>query len=298
MKLTYFLGTTGVNKEEIQKQAEKIEELTKPGFWESIQWRSLVRPVAIGLVSFLIGYYVIKLISYFLHKSLKRHKVNEGLSHFLIVGLKVILYFFLITMIAGTLGFKTSSLVAFIGTLGIAIGLALQGSLSDLASGILLVLLQPIKVGDYIYIKEVEGLCQVHEIRFFQTVLVNYKGFHYILPNKVMISSTITNLSNEPLVGAQVEVAVDYREDIHRVEEVGRKALGTVDLLHHERGYGIFVNELLDYGMTFVFRGYVPDRDYANACTEIAVAIKNAFDKENIRLAHQRVILEERKEEK
>ena len=296
MKFGFNLIGAALNSEEIQEQAEKIEEITQPDFWAKIDWSALLKPLALGLVTFVVGYYIIRILIRFLDKILKQQGVNRGLTHFLLVGLKGILYFFLVTIVAGNLGIKTNSLVALIGTLGIAIGLALQGSLSDLASGILLVLVQPFQVGDFISIQDREGLYRVFEIRLFQTILVDYKGFHYILPNKTMMSSALVNLSQEPLVGAQVQVVVDMDQDIDRVMEVARTALEGVDLLNHDRGYSIFLDELLDYGMSFVFRGFTQDVNYASACTDIAVAIKKAFDREGIRLAHKIVRIEERKD--
>lgn len=291
-----IIGATGLNQEDVEKQAEQLEKLTEPSFWSQIDWSSLLKPLAIGLVGFVVGYYIIRLVTHLLQKILKRQRVNEGLIHFLTVGIKGLLYFFLVTILAGNLGIKTTSLVALIGTLGIAIGLALQGNLADLASGILLVFLQPIRVGDYITMKEVDGLCKVLEIRLFQTVLIDFKGFHHIIPNKTMTSSIVTNLSKEDLVGAQIEVAVDHREDIDRVVAVAREALETVDLLNHQKDYGIFVNELLDYGVTYIIRGYTRGSDYASACTDIAIAVKKAFDRAGIRLAHKTIIIEEKQD--
>lgn len=106
----------------------------------------------------------------------------------------------------------------------------------------------------------------------------------------------MVNLSQEPLVGAQIQVVVDMDQDIDRVMEVARTAMEEVDLLNHDRGYSIFLDELLDYGMSFVFRGFTQDVNYASACSDIAVAIKKAFDREGIRLAHKIVRIEERKD--
>ena len=289
-----FLAVIGqaLNQKEVEESAEKIQEMTKASFWTSIDWSKLLRPLATALIIFVIGYYLIKVLIKFLGKLLRMQKVNEGLVHFLLVALQGILYFILATVIAGNLGLKTTSLVALIGTFGIAIGLALQGSLSDLASGVLLVILQPIRVKDFVYLESVDGLLQVHAIRLFQTVFTNYRGFHIYLPNKQVLSSTIQNLSQEGLVGVQIRVVVDGEEDMDRVLGVAREALKGVDILNHQRPYSIFVDEILDYGIAYIIRGYTRDVDYGTASSEIAMAVKKAFQREGIRLAHPTFRLE------
>lgn len=296
MKYGLNLLGAALNTANLEEQAEKIEEITKPSFWANIDWHRLAKPLALGLVIFIVGFYLIRLVTHLLARIMKQQGVNKALSHFLLVGVKGVLYFFLVTIVAGNLGLKTTSLVALIGTFGIAIGLALQGNLADLASGILLVVLKPYQVGDFVSIRDLDGLYRVFEIRLFQTVLLDARGFHHIFPNKTMMSSVLANLSQEPLVGAQARLTVDLDEDIDRVIEVASRAMDGLDCLNHSRDYGIFLDEVLDYGMVFVFRGFSRDVDYAGACSDIAVAVKKAFDREGIRLAHKIVRIEERKD--
>lgn len=187
----------------------------------NVDWVGLAWLFFTTLIILVIGLLFIRLVKRFLHKLLRRAGFRRTVNKLLTTAVKFILYFVLAIILVDHLGFATSSLLALLGSCGLALGLALQGSLSDLAAGILLVVLNPFQTGDYVYIgNNREELLEVVEIRLFQTTFRNNRGFRVIMPNSKLTKDSIVNLSVEDKVLAEAEVQVSYDaadEDVRAV---------------------------------------------------------------------------------
>ncbi|MDO5715859.1 MAG: mechanosensitive ion channel [Tissierellia bacterium] len=272
------------NPQEVEEQLQGLEKYTQLSTWKNIDWTSLGLRLLTGLIFFTIGYYLIKLIIRLIRSILERQGVTKGMIYFLTRTLRFILLFILITVIAGTLGIKTTSLVALIGSLGIAVGLALQGSLSDLASGIMLVTLHPIRVGDYVFLEGEDTLLQVHQIRLFNTYFIDKRNFILIHPNSRIIKNKIQNLSKKDFVKFDVEVDIAYSADLEKAKIAITKGLKSNPLILHDQGYLIAVKELKDSGIGLLVRASVRSKDYAIAKLKTTEDIKKLLDEYHIEI--------------
>jgi small conductance mechanosensitive channel len=189
----------------------------------------------------------------------------------------------LITIIAlGQLGVQTASFVAIVGSAGLAVGLALQGSLSNLAAGVLMIIFRPFRVGDYILGAGTEGI--VEEIQLFVTILNSLDNQVIIVPNGVLASGNITNLSGKPERRVDLVIAVSYKENLARVKQIIQEVLDQEPLVlkHPEATIGVL--ELASIGVNLAVRPWVKTEDYWTVYFNLHEAIKNRFDEEDIQI--------------
>ena len=176
--------------------------------------------------------------------------------------MKASLYIILILTLASSFGVDAASIVALLGSAGVAVGLAVQGSLSNLAGGVLILLLKPFKVGDYI----VEGSSgkegTVKEIQIFYTKLLTYDNQTIILPNGNLANNTIVNVTAAESRRCDVKVSVAYSADIKKAKEVLTKVLSEDPDTIKEREHFVFVDELADSGINLCVRCWFKNEDF------------------------------------
>jgi small conductance mechanosensitive channel len=186
----------------------------------------LYLPKVIGsIVVWMIGSWIIGNLSNVLRKTMETRNFDISLRGFLIslvsVGLKVLLLF----SIAGMLGIETTSFIAVLGAAGLAVGLALQGSLANFAGGVLILIFKPFKVGDVITVGPHNG--EVREIQIFNTILVTLDNRTIILANGAISNGTIINFSRQGTLGFDIQVELDGKFDFEKVREVGMQVLAS-----------------------------------------------------------------------
>lgn len=175
--------------------------------------------VLLALVVLFIGIQLIKLIRRIMRKAFARRNVDVGVSRFLDSLVKAVLYILLLFMIASYFGLDATSVVALVGSAGVAIGLAVQGSLSNFAGGVLILLLKPFKVGDYIRdAAQNEGT--VEEVQLFYTRLITPDRHIVIVPNGTLANSNILNMSTTVDRRMDIKIGISYEADIRRAKEV------------------------------------------------------------------------------
>lgn len=175
---------------------------------------SLVINVALALLIFYVGKYVIKKIHRIIALVLVRRGVDQSLSTFVLSFVRIVLYFILLVTCIGILGIETSSFIALFASAGVAIGMALSGTLQNFAGGVLILLLKPYKIGDYIEAQGYAGT--VTEIQIFHTIISTFDNKSIIIPNGGLSTSSINNYSREKYRRVAWTVAISYGDDVDK----------------------------------------------------------------------------------
>ncbi len=245
--------------------------------------------VLIAAVLFFIGVKVIKFIRKITKKSLERANVEVGVVQFLDALIKILLYIVLIIMVAGNFGFDAASIVALLGSAGVTIGLALQGSLSNLAGGVLILLLKPFRVGDYIIESGhgTEGF--VKEIGIFYTKLMTVDNKVVVLPNGGLAGAAITNASEANTRRVDLIVGISYKSDISVAKGAIRELIAEdADILQDEP-VNVFVDSLGDSSVNIGIRFYCENDKYWEVRWRVLENVKTALDNAGIEIPYPQV---------
>ena len=240
--------------------------------------------VLAALVAFFIGRLVIRWIRKIVRRSFERSGADKGVEQFVDSLLKYGLYALLVFSLISSLGFDTTSVAAVLASGGVAIGLALQGSLSNFAGGVLILLLKPFVVGDYI-IEDTNGKeGTVKEIQIFYTKLLTYDNQTIILPNGNLANNTIVNVTAAESRRCDVKVSIAYSADIKKAKEVLTKVLSEDPDTIKEREHFVFVDELADSGINLCVRCWIKNEDFWQGKWRITEQCKYALDKAEIEI--------------
>lgn len=236
--------------------------------------------IVAALAIFIIGLWLTKGVTALSRRAMERARVDAMLARFI----AHLVYFGLLTFVliasVNKLGVQTTSLIAVLGAAGLAVGLALQGSLSNLASGVLIIVFRPYKVGDYIEGGGVGGT--VEELQVFTTVLKSPDNKRIIVPNSHMMGGTITNYSAMPQRRIDLVVGVAYDADLDRVRRVLMEILESDERVLEEPAPVIGVAELADSSVNFVVRPWTDAGNYWPLRFDLNEQIKKRFDAEGI----------------
>ena len=238
--------------------------------------------VILALVVFLVGTRIIKWIVKLLTKSMQKANVEQGVVTFVGSVCKYVLYFVLILMILAQFGVTASSVIAVLGSAGLTLGLALQGSLSNFAGGVLILLLKPFVVGDYIIENADKQEGTVTEITIFYTKLLTVDNKAIMIPNGTLSNTSIVNVTAMNKRRLDLRFSVSYDSDIQKVKEIlSRVAIGDKDVLKDEDS-NVFVSELKDSGIEMGVRCWVKTEAYWPTRWRITENIKLEFDKAGV----------------
>ncbi len=234
--------------------------------------------IVLAVIVFLIGVQIIKLLRRILKKSLKRANADVGVIQFLDSLTKAVLYVVLVFMIASGFGVDAAGIVALLGSAGVAIGLAIQGSLSNFAGGVLILLLKPFKVGDYI--KEDNGGNEgtVSEIQLFYTKLTTPDNRVIILPNGTLANTSMTNVTQADERRLDILVGIAYDSDIGKAKEALTGMLQEDDATLKEKEMFVFVDSLADSSIQLGIRCWVKKEDYWEAKWRLTENTKYTLD--------------------
>ena len=237
--------------------------------------------VLLALVVFFIGVQLIKLVRRILRKSFERRNVDVGVSRFLDSLVKTVLYMLLLFMIASSFGLDATSVVALVGSAGVAIGLAVQGSLSNFAGGVLILLLKPFKVGDYI--RDAAGNeGTVEEVQLFYTRMITPDRHMVVVPNGDLANGNILNMSTLGDRRMNIRVGISYESDIRRAKKVLLKVLDEDSGVLQEEEKRVFVDELADSAVVLCVRCYSANENFWETRWRLMETIKYALDEAGI----------------
>ncbi|MBQ2882619.1 MAG: mechanosensitive ion channel [Alphaproteobacteria bacterium] len=253
--------------------------------------------VLIAAVILFIGFKLIKFIRKILKKSLSKASIELGVIQFLDSLLKVILNFILVLIVAGNFGFDATSIVALMGSAGVAVGLALQGSLSNIAGGILILLLKPFRVGDYIIEDSNGNEGTVKEIGIFFTKLQTGDNKIVILPNGSLANNSMTNFSEAHLRRVDVTVGISYDADIKKAKDILWRIIDEDADVKQDDTKRVYVDSLGASEVVLGLRVYCENAKYWELKWRLLETIKLAFDEEGIEIPYQKLDVHILKEE-
>lgn len=267
--------------------AEVKKELSKFGEWvEGLIPRALdfVIEVALAFVFIVIGMKLIGWVRKILRKSLERNHADTGLVQFLDSLVKYGLYILLALTILQRFGVQTTSIVAAIGSVGVAIGLALQGSLSNFAGGVIILLIKPFKVGDYVIQGSLEG--NVSEIQLFYTTLTTPDNRKIIIPNGQLADNSLINATAADTRRLDIKVGISYNSDVKLAKDLLLE-LGENDpdtLKEEGKAPMAAVEELADSSVNMLLRVWTPTDKYWDVKFRLTEAVKTTFDEAGIEI--------------
>jgi len=256
-----------------------LEFLNKNGI-DSTTVVGLGKNLVVALVIFYVGRLVIGLVVRALHKVLQKNDVDETLETFVCNLVRMVLLIVVIIAAIGALGIQTTSFIAIFGAAGLAVGLALQGSLSNFASGVLIVLFRPYKVGDFIEAAGINGV--VEQVQILTTILKTGDNKQVIVPNSQIMDSIITNYSANDTRRVDMVVGVSYEDDLDKVRRTLEELVAAEKRVLDEPACTIAVSALADSSVNFIVRPWVNTSDYWGVMFDMTEAIKKRFDKEGI----------------
>ncbi len=246
-----------------------------------------VLQVVLAIIVYAIAVKVIKWVVKIVQKGMERHEVDTGVIQFLSAIIKYGLYLILIMTILNLFGVATTSVVAAIGSAGVAVGLALQGSLSNFAGGVLILMLKPFKVGDYIVQGSNEGT--VYEISIFYTKLKTVDNKVVVVPNGILSNDTIMNASHMDKRRVDIIVGISYEADIKTAKDIIYELAQNEEARLPEEEAVVFVNKLGVSSVDIGMRVWVKAEDYWPVKWRLTEEIKYALDRNGIKIPYQRI---------
>lgn len=278
-------STEGISVETME---HALEEIKKPGVVEEFL-EGLVPDVLaflfqllLAIVVYTIGVRVIKLVRKLIRKGMDKRAADQGVKQFLDSLVKAVGYFLLIMIILSFFGVATTSVMALVGSAGLTIGLALQGSLSNFAGGVLILMLKPFRVGDYIVEDTHGNEGEVSEISLFYTKLKTVDHKIIVIPNGILANSSLTNVTYSGKRRIDLNIGVSYEADLKKAKEVITQVLREDPARLEDEELQVVVSELGASSVDISARIWVPTEQYWSSRFALLEKIKLALDENGI----------------
>ena len=240
---------------------------------------------------FLVGRAVIKWIRKIVRHSMERSNADVGVRQFVDSVLKVVLYFILLFSIATKFGVDAASVAALIASGGVAIGLALQGSLSNFAGGVLILLLKPFEVGDYIIEDTNKNEGTVKEIQIFYTKLSTIDNKTIVIPNGILTNNSLTNATAKDERRLDLKVDISYEASIKEAKAVIETILKNDEAVLQDEDINVFVDALGESSVVLGARAWTKNEDFWSAKWRILEEIKEQLDEHHISIPYQQLMV-------
>ena len=250
---------------------------------EALEWFMGFLPDLITAVIILVaGLWIIRIINGLVRRFFEKKDYDEALESFLQSFIKIALKFLLFVLVVTQLGVKTSSLVAMVGAAGLAVGLALQGSLANFAGGVLILLFKPFRVGDWISAQGVDGT--VKEITIFTTKLNTFGNQVAILPNGKLANENIINFNAEKTRRDKIDVGIGYGSDIKKAKEILLEICAEDERILSEPAPEVYVGALADSSVNLSLRFWAKNEHFWAAHFNVMETVKLRYDQEGIEI--------------
>lgn len=289
--MIYGLSIT-TEMEEIAQTAESIiMPKTIQNFFDTLPEKALSLGIRIllAVLFFFIGTQLIKLIRKIIVKSMKKANAETGAVQFVDSFIKAALYIILLFMLASYFGLDAASIVALLGSAGVAIGLAVQGSLSNLAGGVLILILKPFKVGDYIIESNTGMEGTVKEIQIFYTKLVTIDNKMVVLPNGTLANHSLVNVTAARQRRLDIPVDIAYSADIKKAREALLEVLTSDEKTLKDHEMTVVVDELGESGIRLIVRCWLATEEYWAGKWRMTEQCKYALDAAGIEIPFPQV---------
>ena len=245
--------------------------------------------VVLAIVTFLIGVQIIKIVRKVFKKAMGKANAEQGVIQFLDSFIKIMLYLLLIVMLATSFGVSVAGVVTLLGSAGVAIGLSLQGSLSNLAGGVLILLMKPFRVGDYIIEDNKGNQGTVTEIQMFYTKLTIPDGRVVVLPNGTLSNNSLTNVTAMAERRVDLVVGISYDADLKKAKEIAEQIVKEEPKMLNSQPVQVFVDSLGSSEVNLAIRFFVKKEDYWEARARVLENIKLGFDANDIGIPYMQV---------
>lgn len=292
-KVVETLQSGDVTAEQVGEGVINLVEMFKAKIPDLIGWG--IR-ILIALIIFLIGRALIRWIRKRVKISMTRANVDAGVTQFTQSLLKFGLYLILILVIAGNLGFDLSSITVAFASASVGITLALQGTLSNFAGGVLILITRPFVVGDYIIEDNKKNEGTVKEIGIFNTKLTTLDNKTIVIPNGTLVNNSLTNVTEKDERQLDLKIGISYNSDLRRAKAVLAEQLVNHDSIIAEHPTNIFVDELGDSAVILGVRAWVKSEEYWSTRWALLEDIKLSFDKEGIEIPYNQLSVHVEKE--
>lgn len=236
--------------------------------------------VLLAIITLVVGFWIIGVVVKLFKKSLKKSSLDDTLRNFLGSVTSIILKVALLISVASIVGIETTSFVALIGVAGLAIGMALQGSLSNLAGGVLIMLFKPFKIGDFIQAQGFSG--SVEDIQMFHTILKTGDNKTIIIANGPLAGGSVTNFSTKPTRRVDMVFGIGYNDDIDHAKKVLHQLVDADSRIMQDPAPFLVVSELAESSVNLALRVWCKSGDYWGIFFDMQENVKKTFDKEGI----------------
>ncbi|WP_339345030.1 mechanosensitive ion channel domain-containing protein [uncultured Alcanivorax sp.] len=261
-----------MDMEQIQPYLDKAIELSM----------AYLPKVVLAVVTLVVGFWIIKRVIKGMNRVLGHKSVDDTLQKFMTSFIDVLLKILLLVAVAGMVGVETTSFIAMLGAIGLAVGLALQGSLGNFAGGVLILFFKPYRLGDIIEAQGYTG--RVWDIQIFNTILITYDNQRIVIPNGLMSNGCIKNIFVEPQRRVDIEFGISYGDSIEQARAAIQSVIDNDDRILSGEQFdpNIFVSAHADSSINMLTRVWVNSEDYWPVYFGLFEQVKYAFDKAGI----------------
>ncbi|NBB88186.1 MAG: mechanosensitive ion channel [Bacteroidetes bacterium] len=236
--------------------------------------------VVLAIVTLIIGFWIAGLIGRLANKAMQKREVDDAVRPFLVKILKIALKIMVLISVAGIFGIKTASFIAVLGAATFALGLALQGTLGHFASGVLILIFKPYKVGDAVEVQGALGVVQ--EVSIFNTIIHTFDNQKIILPNGIVTGGKITNISTLGTLRVEWNIGIGYEDDIDKARSIIRRLVEGHEKVLKDEPIDCFLAELADSSVNFKVRCWTKTEDKWAVYFDIMEQVKKNFDAEGV----------------
>ncbi|MFG6656480.1 small-conductance mechanosensitive channel MscS [Scandinavium sp. M-37] len=260
-----------------------VGSINHAGTW-LVRNQALLLSYAVNIVAaiaiIIVGMIVARLMSNAVNRVMRARQIDATVADFLSAMLRYAIIAFTLIAALGRVGVQTASVIAVLGAAGLAVGLALQGSLSNLAAGVLLVMFRPFRAGEYVDLGGVAGT--VLNVQIFSTTMRTVDGKIVVIPNGKIIAGNIINFSREPVRRNEFIIGVAYDSDIDKVKQLLTHIIESDERIIKDREMTVRLNELAPSSMNFVVRTWSKSSDLQNVYWDVLERVKRDFDANGI----------------
>lgn len=240
--------------------------------------------IVVAVIFMVVCFKLVKLLLRILRKSFERSKLDPSVAGFFISAVKIVLNVLIVLTAASIVGFQITSFITILGTAGVTLGLALQGSLSNLAGGLLILILKPFRVGDYIVENNTHCEGTVVSIDIFYTRLITFDNKSVVIPNGNISNTSLVNVTEHDMRRVDIPFSVAYDSDMEKVKRVTIETIKDVDGYLPDEQILFYIDEFADSGINMYVKFYATIEKFFDAKWDAMWKLKRAFDENDIEI--------------